>query len=81
MLPDSNHAEAGQDACDGLDAELLQFETDKQVLGLLSMLKTGHNKELAPHLISDLHITEQSGADCFHMNVAVSGVASQGPIA
>ena len=41
VLPDSDHAEAGQDACDNLDAELLQFENDKQVLGLLSMLKAG----------------------------------------
>ena len=41
VLADVNHFEAGEDACGDADAELVGFETDKQVQGFVSLFKAG----------------------------------------
>ena len=41
VLPDLNDREAAEAACEHFNAELVQFENDQQVLGLLALMKAG----------------------------------------
>ena len=41
VLDDLNHFEAAEESCQSLDAELLQFESDRQVQQFVALIKAG----------------------------------------
>ena len=41
VMDSPNHFEAAEDACEAIDAEMVQFESDKQVQAFVNLLKTG----------------------------------------
>ena len=41
IISSLNHFETAEDACESLDAELVQFEKDAQVSAFINLIKTG----------------------------------------
>jgi hypothetical protein len=41
VMESLNHFEASEDACQAMDAEMVQFENDNQVEAFIQLLKTG----------------------------------------
>jgi len=41
VIDNLNHYEAAENACEGIDAEMVQFENDNQVQAFVNLLKTG----------------------------------------